>query len=210
MKCTWPAFLFLLATNLSVAEDFCSLKVLVVDPLAGLKLSDVSVAVQERNGTRVVELTKDGVARFCGLGISSVTLTVGANVAACQTIVRDVSLSWGIPAEIKVIRDMRQCQLNLDEGIVSLGLPYHCKVLLRFLDERHAWIPDVTVGHVAGRPSPASDRYGRVMLEYRSDQPGPVIAEKKGFFSENINLSCLAERQIQERLIILKTNKEVR
>jgi hypothetical protein len=192
--------LFAAAALVAHAEDFCSLTVSVTTN-DELKPSGVYVEVQEENGLRHVERTAEGVARFCGLGISSVTVTVGSNRPSCQTVVHNVPLEWPVPYTLTAVYDHRPCAIaELDHVVAARpdGV-YHCSTLLRFVDQYKNPVPDVTVT-LALR----SDPYGRLMMPFRSNGDLHPIAQKDGFVSETIDLKCPYEGSVEERIIVLK------
>ena len=164
--------LLVLAGSLLVRaeEDFCSLTVKVVGPVDdGRKLSEVLVGVQERKGRSAAAFIKDGIVQFCGLGLSSVDVTVGKNHYDCQVQVHEVPLTWNEPRELKITYHGRPCG-RLDDRphavvgrMVGVVKPISCSALLRFFDESDRWIPGVSLKGPAS-PAPSSDPYGRLMV----------------------------------------------
>ena len=190
------------------AQEFCSLTVEVVSPNE-YPLSGVSVAIEEA-GRREIELTKSGIIQFCGLGLSSVTITVGANSRWCQNVVRDVPLTWSVPAKIKVIYDSGPCRVaNSDQGygVLDKNTPSHCSALLSFVDERGNSVPGVKLRPLNGSADPRSDAFGRFMVGLTSDSPLHLMSQKDGFASEKIDLSCPYEAFREERFVTLRKSR---
>jgi hypothetical protein len=79
--------LLIVAGSLAVeAQDFCSLTLELVSP-KNEKLSDVLVGIHEQNGQQDAKYTKDGIVQFCGLGVSSVSITVGV-LEPCEMTIK--------------------------------------------------------------------------------------------------------------------------
>jgi hypothetical protein len=107
----------------SLGQDFCSLTV----HIAGASLTpQVPVTVEESDGRRETAYSIDGVARFCGLGLSPVTIRVGRDCA--PVTVSGVRPVWGGTRNVDVIYNDSQCR---EDRAMALGGPI-CSLLLRF------------------------------------------------------------------------------
>src|SRR5947208_15002194 len=76
----------------AIAADYCSLAVRVLSP-DNRRPVEVPVSVREKSGRVVEKETTTEDVKFCDLGISPVTVTVG-NDTCNQVVVRDVPIEW--------------------------------------------------------------------------------------------------------------------
>lgn len=175
-------FLFLVAAT-AAAKDYCSLTVEVANA-RGYKPTGVSVSLVEDNGRVETATTNAGEAKFCDLGISRVTLTIGERDRCNEIVVRNVALNWDTERVLNVLYDREYC--NGDE-LQSIG----CSVLLRFVDEQGKSIPDVQFEPPVGRLRNAhSDTYGRALVGLRLGETVIVAARSPNYMGETIELRC--------------------
>ena len=144
------------------AQDNCSLVVKLVDVHDKEVTSPIPVTLKEENGRVSQAKYRIGGLRFCGLGILPVTLIVGSPY--CHEItIRNVPVGLTEPRTTKVIADNEACS---DGSKESLPLPF-CRMLIRFVDQQDAWLPEVSIDP----PAPITglrrtDLYGRLLVTY--------------------------------------------
>lgn len=198
----------LLAATVVVSrgEEFCSLVVEVVGPNGSRPPSEVSVEAREQSGHVEAATTEGGFARICGLGISPVTVTVGADKHWCQAVVRDVPLEWSVSVHLKVMYDFDPCRYgNVDHVYGIANGVFTCHALLRVFDERGKDVPNVVLKSPQGAtPDMLTDRYGRLLIAIRSDRGARLRTEISGFESTRIDLQCRAPGSVEEHSVILK------
>lgn len=189
-------FLTILSAASVAAQDYCSLIVQVVDPAGNKIRSSVWVTAQEGGGRVAFASTEDGEARLCDLGVKGATITVGS-LGACQSVVRNIPLLWGITNRVKILYDLGPCSMESSPPMPTIA----CSVLLRFMDTDGKWIPDVVL-----EPSRdvRSDRYGRAMLTLANEESLHARSRKEGFLPEAIDLTCLRGLLDPERVVALR------
>src|SRR5205085_2550547 len=128
-------YIVMLAATSLRAAGYCSLLVNVQDRLG--KEIEAQVVVEEENGYKTTQTTRRGSARFCGLGITPVSVIVG-NPECNQVTVRNVPLVWNKPQTVLVIHDNTACQ---GEKMPVAA----CSFLLRFADINRNPIVGVTL-----------------------------------------------------------------
>jgi hypothetical protein len=177
----------------------------VVGPDGGPASTPVSVAVEEHNNRREIELTKEGRVRFWGLGISAVTITVGANRPVRQTVVRNASLEWNMSVVVQVIYDSHLCVGQADHVVASRPGIRNCSALFRFFDESKNALPGVfidrPVQNVAGA---SSDLFRRLMLCFRSSESGRIVASKAGYIPRSVIVKCPSDSYVEEYMVTLE------
>ena len=190
--------LFLSATGCGLAQDFCSLKVRVVDPL-GKALTGIPVSIEEANGRAESRATENGEAEFCDLGLTGVTVTAGFRCN--QVLVRDVPLTWQSTRQELIVYDRAPCLVDGPPPI------FPCTVLFRFRDSSENWIKDVHFDPPITRlPRLTSDSYGRAMIRMADREQIHTTAEHPGYIGERIDLECSRSLAGQsERVITLET-----
>lgn len=182
----------------SLGQDFCSLTVHIEESLN----SQVPVTVEESDGRMETAYSIDGVARFCGLGISPVTIRVGRDCA--PVTVSGVRPVWGITRNVHVIYNDSQCR---EDRAMALGGPI-CSLLLRFRGDDKNGKP--LAGVVVRPPAPSytelrSDQWGRIMVQMRKDEALHAIAEISDFVPESIDFVCRSFSEA-ERIVILRSS----
>jgi hypothetical protein len=174
--------------------DYCSLAVNVIDP-SGREVN-TRISVREQDGNVTEHENVQGGAKFCNLGITPVTVTVGS--PSCnQTIVRNVPVSWGTERRVTVLYDRSPCMI--DEPPVAA-----CQFLLRFVDA--AGEPMIGVRFEMQKPEKQSlkgDRFGRVLVRIPASQEMHGVATHRAFLPAEVTLPCVAQNQILERYVRL-------
>ncbi|MEW5980533.1 MAG: hypothetical protein AB1898_32510, partial [Acidobacteriota bacterium] len=123
---------------IALGEDTCSLHVIVVSP-KGTEV-EATVKVTEKNG-RVIERENElGGAKFCDLGISSVTVSVGGEGACNGVTVHNVRLRWATTTLVRVIYDWEPCSSDFPPPPVPL-----CRTLLRIRNSKEEWLSGAEV-----------------------------------------------------------------
>src|SRR5437868_6342321 len=85
------SFLILLGALGAHAQDYCSLTVHVTTS-DGHKPTGVPVTLVESGGHVEIGTTTAGEVRFCGLGLSTVTLTIGERNQCNEVVVHNVAM----------------------------------------------------------------------------------------------------------------------
>jgi len=190
---------FLLIVTLMPAsgQEYCSLIVRILGPVVAAP--GVLVKVESEKGESFSARTENSVARFCGLGVLPVTVSVG-NPADCNyTVVHNVLPTWGVAREIQVAFDQAACR---DEGPAPI-LP--CAILLRFTDEEGHPVGGVRLSSPVGRSAgPNSDAFGRAMIRLAIGEDLRTTAEKPGYRPEQVSLKCTNSLAGRERAITLR------
>lgn len=189
------------------AEDYCSLVVRVINT-DGRELSAPTV-VKDKAGRRVVKRDEDyrpGGFRFCDLGLSPVSVTVGRNGCSEIVTVQPVLLTWGVTKTISVIYDENACS-ELDKLWVGRrGGPAgpSCDLLIRLVDSQHKPIPraSVRMGTSSGHTLKA-DQYGRVLVQiaYEDEFQGTAIAD--GYDSVELRQPCNRANRVADQYVTM-------
>lgn len=180
------------------AQDYCSLVVQVVNP-AGTPVDRIPVTVEERDGRVESGSTEGGEMRFCGLGVSPVTVTVGASHRCNYTIVGNVPLAWMVTRKLKIVFDQTVCQVDEPPPILL------CAVLFRFVDQDGKRIAGVEFSPLLPRfPDLKSDVFGRAMVRMANREEFQASAVKPGFAPEPIDVKCSSNLTDRERTIVLR------
>jgi hypothetical protein len=187
------------------AAEYCSLIVKVVDG-RGYERSAPTV-VKERSGRETVLLDRDyqsGGFRFCDLGLSPVTVTVGRNGCPQGVAVYNVPLTWGTTRSIAVTYNDACHLADMATGWYGSGPRYYsCDALFRFRGDHGEPISGVVM-----RPGPwRADSYGRVHVSMISDgEPLIWTASAPGYKSIELGRACSKETpMIEEDLTMVPT-----
>jgi hypothetical protein len=182
------------AARLSAA-DYCSLEVRVVAPSG--KPVETRVVVVEMNGRKAERTSGTELTKFCGLGVSPVSIAVGD--AGCnQVVVRNVPLRWRETTHLSVMYDDTPC---LGEDIPVAA----CAFLLRFVDGQLD--PVGAVSFEEQKPfleSRRGDEFGRVFVRIAAGQELVGVASAKGYKSAKVSLFCESKNQKLEQLVALE------
>jgi hypothetical protein len=178
----WAGLVLVVASAIASGQDQCSLIVRVANA-NGYKPSGVWVKLNEGAAHVEIESTVDGEVRFCNLGITAVSVTVGQSECN-QVIVRHIPLTWNGVRIVNVIYDHESCLVD----------PPHspgCSVLLRFMDEQWKSIPEVQLDPPINKSKTArSDKYGRAMVRLQLDEKLHVTAKSPGYIPEKLEVKC--------------------
>ena len=185
--------LLLFSTSL-FAEDFCSLVVKVRDP-QGAEV-EASVVVEERDGRKIEKENTPGGVKFCDLGITPVTVTVGS--PSCnQVIVRNVPLDWGETSLVSVVYDDRPC-------LVDAPPVAACKFLFRFIDAQHNSINGVVLRtHTPYEETHKADTFGRLLIRIAAWQKLSGTASADGYEPAELRVPCITKNQRIEQYVTL-------
>jgi hypothetical protein len=180
------------------AQDFCSLKVRVLTP-NGQRL-EVPIAVREKNGRNIEK--KQGLAedvKFCDLGISPVTITVGLK-GCYEIVVNEVPLFWKEPYTLKVIYDYKPCQRDLLPPPEPL-----CEVLFRIRDSNGRWVNsakiDIDEPHKSRLQTDNAGR-GHLFVKVAQTLRGTVSAT--GYATKNFSFEC-SDSGVHEEMLTLSS-----
>ena len=180
------------------AEGYCSLIVKVVNP-SGNEVS-APIDVEERSGRLIEKQESDyevGGIRFCDLGLSMVTVTVG--FPGCnQVIVRNVPLTWGETREVYVIYDRQPC---LSPDVI----PQTCRFLFRFEDLQYDPIQKVLFKMQEPRKRTVeADEFGRVSVTLPFDRELLGTASADGYNPIELRLPCTVPNGRMEQRFRMK------
>lgn len=180
-----------------LAEKYCSLEVTVESEYT----DPVSVTVVEADGWKSQRDTEAGVARFCGLGIRSVSVVVGK--AGCnQVFVRDVPLRWMKTTALRVVHQRSIC---LEESPPVAA----CTFLLRFANHERKPISGVALEVQAPFPEVrAADEHGRILFWIAAGKTVTGVADHDGYLPQSVSIECVGANAWLERLVILQRSKE--
>lgn len=153
--------------------------------------------VQERDGRRVEQESQSGGARFCDLGITPVTVTVGAPQCN-QVTVRNIGLEWGKTANVSVIYDNRPCLV--DNPPVAA-----CQFLLRFVDAGRKPVAGVSVStQDPGGRTEKADEFGRLLIRIPANEELRAVGTAPGYGRSEVRIPCSSENQRVERYVVLR------
>jgi hypothetical protein len=182
----------------AAAQDYCSLVVDVTDS-GDRPLTHVPVTVEEADGRTESSPTEKGEARFCDLGISQVTVSVGSPSDCTYAVVRNVPLLWSATRRIKVVYDNGICAVDEPPPILL------CAVLLRFRGQNGNWISGVKFDPPLPRfLDLRSDSSGRAMIRLANREELHTATRKDGYISRGIDLSCSGNLTERERIVTLQ------
>ncbi len=194
--------LILLLLSMAVTaycQEYCSLIVNAVDP-NGEQVHQGHVVVEEQNGRNISAEYRPGGLRFCDLGITPVTITIGTPVCN-QVTVRNVGLTWGKTVVVKVIYDGEACRH--DPGPAAA-----CEILFRFADHEGDWIPGVSLSPSVDLTRPKeSDTYGRLLINIVAGKEIKSMTQSSGYLPKEIHLTCARDLLRSERVITLDRKK---
>jgi hypothetical protein len=186
-------------TATAAAQEYCSIIVKIVGPADNV-VSGVWVEAREGNGRVESRVAEQGEVRFCDLGTSGVTITVGSG--GCQAITANVPTDWGRTLTIKMVYDPQPCRLDSPPPILP------CSVLLRFSDTYGRWIPGVHLEPPLPRfPNLVSDSYGRAMVSMAKGEESQATAVKAGYQAEAVQLKCSGKAPLSERTVVLRKSQ---
>jgi len=181
----------------------CSL-IVNIEATSGYK--EVPVVVVESDGTKWEAKSIGGVAKFCGLGVHAVTVSVGK--ASCNTVtVNPVFLDENLASTkyVNVYLDDLPCYR--DVGVVPpIGCPYHFRV---FGPNREI-LPRASIRITSGSimTDHKADEYGRVFYLARPGRNASVISSAPGFESVHEEIACVRAGLITvERVVALPRKK---
>lgn len=198
--------LFVLLPSLVQAEDYCSLIVMVFDSEAQeVPKGNVWVTVEETNGRAYKKGYDRGGTSFCGLGISSVTVTVSSVGLDCvQTSVRNIPLEWGTTKRIAVLYNYEACM-----GGRGWPPPPSCQFVFRFEDSEGKPINHVMLNvKTPYTKDHKSDSYGRVETGIGFGKVLEGVATASGFSPTTVRAECDPPRKVDREQIITMTKAE--
>jgi hypothetical protein len=183
------------------AGDFCSMVVKVKDPDGNYPVVDVKV--EEHDGRITVRANEAGGVRFCNLGITPVTISVG-HPACNQVVVHNVGLIWGQTSHVAIIYDRAPCLM--DPPPVAA-----CQFLLRFVRSTSSSVVSLPqfVKNVVLKMSnpheeiPTADEYGRLLVRVRVGQELRGVVSAEGYATAELNIPCTGDSLRSERYITL-------
>ena len=177
------------------AADYCSLMVKVQDPRGNGV--DARVSVEEHDGRRIEKESKVGEVRFCDLGITPVTISVG-HPACNQVVVRNVPLRWGEITTVSVVYDREPCLIDTPPVAA-------CQFLFRFVDRQHNSIGGATLKVQTPREDVQhADGFGRLFIRIAAGQQLTGVAAMKGYAPLELMIPCVSENQKLDRYVVLE------
>ncbi|MBI4465571.1 MAG: hypothetical protein HY647_12780 [Acidobacteria bacterium] len=165
------------------AETYCSLVVKVFN-FAGRDVSPSTyIAVEERDGQRRENKGEEGGTRFCGLGITPVSVTVRAPMCPHHMVIRDFPLEWDETKTLSVIYDFEPCTIK--DGIFT-----GCRFVFRIVD---------SLGNpIKGASLKVQSPYERTL---EADEFGRILARGVGFGKELVGTGIAEGRDPVELTI---------
>jgi len=181
----------------AASGGYCSLVVDVVTPNG--KKPVALVGVTEQNGRKLELLQRGQAARFCDLGVRSVTVKVGGDDTCNQVVVNDVPMFWQKTYHLKVTYDPEPCLRDTAHALVPT-----CTYLLRVSDDAGKWISGASVLLVPGNLTLKSDDSGRVIFDAKLGSAAATITAP-GFTEKSFDSNCTTAKaaEPQEDLITL-------
>ena len=175
-------------------REHCSLLVKVISPQGAEVEADV--VVEERDGRKIEQENKPGGVKFCDLGITPVTVTVG-NAACNQVVVRNVPLRWGEPRTVSVIYDDQPCLTD--------SLPVAaCQFLFRFIDSHRNSIKGASLKiQTPYEEVYKADAFGRLLIRIGAGQDLLGIASANGYNSTEVRTPCVTKNRRVEQYVTL-------
>jgi hypothetical protein len=181
-----------------VAADYCSLAVRVLSP-DNRRPVEVPVSVREKGGRVVEKETTTEDVKFCDLGISPVTVTVG-NDTCNQVVVHDVPLDWNEQYLLNVTYDPEPCMPEQPPAPVPV-----CRVLFRVSDSKGNWIEKASIHfRGSGLPPMETDRSGRALQVFNVGDRVTGTVDSRGFASKPFSVSCSRAEPLREESIKLE------
>ena len=179
--------------------DYCSLAVRVLSPEQRRPV-DVLVSVREKSGRVVEKETTTEDVRFCGLGITPVTVTVGGDTCN-QVVVRDVPLEWNEQYLLTVTYDPEPCMPERPPAPVPV-----CQVLFRVSDSKGNWIEKASIHFQgsSGLPPMETDSAGRALGVLKLGDKITGAVDSRGYASKPFSVSCSRSDPVREQSIKLE------
>lgn len=193
-----PIFLFLAGLQAATGADYCSLVVRVLSPDQRRPL-EVPISVREKSSRVLEKETTTEDVKFCDLGISPVTVTVG-NDTCNQVVVRDVPLEWNEQYLLTVTYDPEPCMPERPPAPVPV-----CQVLFRVSDAKGNWIEKASI-HFQGSSSPPleTDSAGRALRLVKVGDRVTGAVDSRGYTSKTFSVSCPQSERVHEESIKLE------
>jgi hypothetical protein len=181
------------------AAEYCSLQVTVTAPSG--KPVEERVVVEESNGWKAEQTSQHGIAKFCGLGIHSVSVTVGDG-GCNQVIVRNVPLLWGETTHLPITYDDAPCK--------GETLPVAaCAFLLRLIDEKRQPVKAVSLDEQKPfSKSYRGDEFGRVLIRIAAGQQLVAVASAKDYKPTLVSIPCESKNKRLEQIVVLERSQQ--
>jgi hypothetical protein len=182
-------------------QTYCSLIVQVQTTALGVDTTAVetTVAVEEEDGTRTEVETLRGQARFCGLGLGPVTITVRYR-SCSEIILKHVRPRWNAARQISIVYDLSDCVQP------SLPVVAACGPLLRFVRPNRSPVRGVSFKLTSPYPQTyLGDDYGRVFLRVLTAFGSPLsgVASAHGYTTEEVRTTCFGGQR-NEKVVTLR------
>lgn len=191
-------FLALAGCDTAAAADYCSLAVRVVSP-DNRRPVEVPVSVREKSGRVVEKETAKEDLKFCDLGISPVTVTIG-NDSCNQVTVRDVPLEWNEQYLLTVTYDPEPCMPERPPAPVPV-----CQVLFRVSDSKGNWVERASIHFQgAGLMPMETDSAGRALRVLKVGDRVSGVVDARGYASKTFSVSCSRSEPVREESVKLE------
>jgi len=188
--------LLFLVPRADAQTDYCSLTVRVQDS-QGLPV-DVRVRVTKVDGSTLDDLTSDdGTVKFCDLGISPVTISLGS--PHCNTLtIKNVHFRWRIEKTLVLTHD--PCYSEGGDALSASG----CRVLIRAVDQNGVGLPGARVSLNLEGSIDLTDGYGRTFFNIRDGAEVMGVVAKAGYSSGRFFFQCRPDSKAVDRVVVLK------
>lgn len=178
------------------ADDFCSLRVRVLDPDGDEVPATVTVA--EPDGRTIKKDNVPGGITFCDLGINPVIVSIGEGCN--QVVVHDVPLLFGKSYTLKVIYDPQPCFWETPRSPAP-----HCTMLLRIGHDSGEWVKGAKFRHGEdGEKVRDGDQYGRIVIRPEYNQTVKGFIEADGYVKKDVTIECTPKTAWFEQKVTLR------
>jgi hypothetical protein len=193
-------FLILSGLQGAVAADYCSLAVRVLSPDQRRPV-EVLVSVREKGGRVIEKETTSEDVKFCDLGITPVTVTVGGDTCN-QVLVRDVPLTWGAQYVLTITYDPEPCMPERPPAPVPV-----CQVLFRISDSKGKWLERASIRFQGSqKPTLETDSAGRVLQLLKAGDRVTGAVDLRGYTGKTFAISCSRSEPVHEESIQLESS----
>ncbi len=190
-------FLILGGLRTAMAAPYCSLVVRVLSPDQRRPL-EVPISVREGNGRILEKETTSEDVKFCDLGITPVTVTVGGD-SCNQTVVKDVPLSWNELYLLTITYDPEPCMPERPPAPIPT-----CQELLRVADTDGRWVEKASIRFQDSILSPReTDDAGRALVVLKNGERIQGIVISPGYVTKPFSLTCSRTQPVHEEMIKL-------
>jgi len=181
------SLLVLCVVSNSVCFAICDLTVLLRD-YNGRK-TNARVSIQKDDLLLFTDISKDGIARFCDIGMKEISVIVGDDHCG-QVIIRRLPVGEGIPLELPVV--FSNCH--------GFTVQTSCSYLIRFVGQTGSPLPNLHIQ--AGSQRFETDTYGRIWLMIGPGRSVTLIPPDRWRLRESGHIKCNRAGEDAERTVV--------